>query len=255
MAYRHDTSDDMMKMHEGEMYKAKIKYQLNNFPFPQDNVFKKHPKGLELLERYMNRDITAVGVIDILNADGKLKGATTDNIRTTVNRIKKHFARPELEVTIDSAETRDVQVMSAEAKLNRIKKGAKDVIKVDPLLGLHSLIAEVENSLQDNLVSHGDNMRYIALKAKIFELIFKYEVDGHIGMDVDAMKRRTDLISMFVYDIASRVDQLLKDVGDEFRLKYSKAMVDSFLHEFGNRLDVKQLYLDFMDTVGDEFVD
>jgi len=252
--YRHDTNDDVSKMHEGEMFRARIKYQLNNYPFPQDSVFKRHPKGLELMEKYMNRELTAVGVVEVLNEGGKMRGATVDNVRAVKSRLKKHFAKPEIEMVVDVGET-DVQLMSAEAKLKRIRKGAKDVIKVDPILGLHSLIAEIEGSIQDNLLTHGDNMRYIALKAKIFELILKVEDGSGDTLDLDGMKRRTDLISMFVYDIASRVDQLIKDVGDEFRLKYGKAMVDEFLFEFSNRLDVKGLYLEFMDTVGDEFDD
>lgn len=252
MKYRQDNTDDVMMMKEGEMFRAKIRYQLNNYTFPTDSVFKRHPRGLELLEKYMNKEISAVAVAELLNADGVMKGGTVDNIRAITSRIKKHFRKPELEFKID-AENTEIQVVSAEAKLNRIKKGAKNVIKVDPLLGLHSLIAEIEDSLQNNLVDHGNNMRYIALKAKIFELIFKYEGDTSGDMDIDAMKRRTDLISHFVYDIASRVDQLIKDVGDEFRLKYGKRLIDGFLDEFTTRLDVKGLYLDFMSRVGEEF--
>ena len=190
-----------------------------------------------------------------MNADGRVPGATVDNIRKIRMLFKKHYKNQGLSVRADSPKKREAEILSAEAKVNRIRKGAKDVIKVDPMIGLHSLIADIETDTQDQLVSHANNMRYIALKAKIFELIMKLEGDVDIELDVDDMKRRTDLISMFVYDIASRVDQLMKDVGDEFALKYSRSMVDGFLDELRGRLDVKQLYLDFMSKVGDEFND
>ena len=233
-------------------YRENIRYQVNAYPFGTDSVFKRHPNGLKILESFMNKDITASEATKALD---DIPGANIDNVRKTKDRVVKYFVNPDLKLIVDDPNIMRRELVSTEDRLKRISKGAKDVIIVDPRLGLHSLVADVEEILQDNMVDHANTMRYIALKAKIFELIMKHDSGEDITVDLDLMKRKTDLISLFVFDIASRVDQLIKDVGDEFRMKYSKGMIDTFMEEFTRRLDVKQLYLDFMDKVGDEFSD
>jgi len=99
---------------EDGLYRDKIRYQIDNFPFERDNVFTRHPEGLTLFESYMNNEMSAQKLINVLNEDGMVKGGTVDNIRKIKRDFKKHYKNQGLEVRVDSPKKRNADLDSVD---------------------------------------------------------------------------------------------------------------------------------------------
>lgn len=238
--------------------------------------FKLIPKGNEVVADIINGYISGQDGANILIEQGVTTGITGSNIGHHIRRIKKEIGyNPSLSVIYVPFLTKatstkylaelqgKIQHYEEEGKGYRKNKNLSSVAyKVDPILGLHALVLELDSFQAVSKIGFKEYISLISTKSAIYEKIYKLDNESRNKVDRIALVQKLDRLAQFISflhtDLAEMLietESKLKKISDFIGNPMITKNIEQILYDIEININIKQIYLDYAKKIDVETVD
>lgn len=232
-------------------------------------VFKHVFEGMNLVCDILNGYLKISNVTKYLIEEGVTKGTTEANVAYHLRRIKKTIGyNPALNVVYVPLLTKGTStkyLMELQGKIQHYEKqgyGYKKnsdkssiEFKVDPILGLHALIMELDSVSEiEEQISFKEYLELIKAKTSIYEKIYKLDNESRNKVDRLELVQKLDKIAQFTYVIHVDLQLMLERITPQLETlaggnPMHTKLIEQIIYDIEKNINIKERYLEYTEKV------